>query len=298
MYILGISCYYHDAAAALLRDGELVAAAEEERFTRKKHDFGFPDRAIDFCLRQAGITGRDLDYVVFYEKPLLKFERILMTTLGTFPQSWGVFRESMIAWFNEKLWIKGRILTKLDIPDEKLLFVEHHLCHAASAFFCSPYDEAAILTCDGVGEWTTATIGRGAAFWAEEQRGRGAREQGGGGEIRNLQSEIRNSVELFNETRFPHSLGLLYSAFTAFLGFEVNEGEYKVMGMAPYGRPNRVQDVYKLIEVGDDGGFRLNMDYFSFHHSTSRTFNGRFVELFGQPRVHDSVFYTPTTHPR
>lgn len=277
MYILGISCYYHDSAAALLHDGMLVAAAEEERFTRKKHDFGFPHHAIDFCLRQAGITGRDLDYVVFYEKPLLKFERILMTTLGTFPRSWDVFRESMIAWFNEKLWIKGRILTKLDIPDDKLLFVEHHLCHAASAFFCSPYDEAAVLTCDGVGEWTTATLGRAKADW-----------DGSG----------TNAIELFNEVRFPHSLGLLYSAFTAFLGFRVNNGEYKVMGMAPYGRPNRVEDVYKLIEVGDDGGFRLNMDYFSFHHSTRRTFNGNFVKLFGEPRVHDSVFYTPTTHPK
>jgi len=277
MYILGISCYYHDSAAALLHDGMLVAAAEEERFTRKKHDFGFPHHAIDFCLRQAGITGRDLDYVVFYEKPLLKFERILMTTLGTFPRSWGVFRESMIAWFNEKLWIKGRILTKLDIPDDKLLFVEHHLCHAASAFFCSPFDEAAILTCDGVGEWTTATLGKATADW-----------DGSG----------RNAIELFNEVKFPHSLGLLYSAFTAFLGFRVNNGEYKVMGMAPYGRPKRVEDVYRLIEVGDDGGFRLNMDYFSFHHSTSRTFNGSFVKLFGEPRVHDSVFYTPTTHPK
>jgi len=277
MYILGISCYYHDAAAALLQDGMLVAAAEEERFTRKKHDYGFPEHAIDFCLRQAGITGRDLDYVVFYEKPLLKFERILMTTLQTFPKSWGVFRESMITWFNEKLWIKGSILTKLDIPDEKLLFVEHHLSHAASAFFCSPYEEAAILTIDGVGEWTTAALGQATADW----NGKG-----------------RNQIELFGEVRFPHSLGLLYSAFTAFLGFQVNEGEYKVMGMAPYGQPTRVDDVYKTFEVSDDGGFRLNMDYFSFHHSTSRTFNRNFTKLFGEPRVHESDFYTPTTHPK
>jgi carbamoyltransferase len=277
MYILGISCYYHDSAAALLEDGVLVAAAEEERFTRKKHDYGFPENAIDFCLRQAGITSADLDYVVFYEKPLLKFERILMNTLQTFPRSWAVFRESMITWFNEKLWIKGRILTKLDIADEKLLFVEHHLSHAASAFFCSPYDEAAILTIDGVGEWTTTTYGRAIGDWD----GRG-----------------QNRIELLGEIKFPHSLGLLYSAFTAFLGFKVNSGEYKVMGMAPYGHPNRVEDVYKLIEVGDDGGFRLNMDYFSFHHSTSRTFNGQFTRLFGEPRVHESDFYTPTTHPK
>ncbi len=297
MYILGISCYYHDSAAALLQDGMLVAAAEEERFTRKKHDFGFPDNAIDFCLVQAGITSQELDFVVFYEKPLLKFERILMTTLGTFPQSWGVFRESMVAWFNEKLWIKGRILTKLGIPNEKILFVEHHLSHAASALFCSPYDEAAILTVDGVGEWTTATVGWGTAFW---EQGTGEVEdlgQQGKAPSSDKRSVSRNAIELFSEIRFPHSLGLLYSAFTAFLGFRVNNGEYKVMGMAPYGRPTRIKDVYKLIEVSEDGGFRLNMDYFSYHHSTSQTFNNKFIELFGEPRVHDSVFYTPTTHP-
>ena len=277
MNILGISCYYHDAAAALLQDGVLIAAAEEERFTRIKHDYGFPTHAIDFCLRQAGITSRDLDYVVFYEKPLLKFERILLTTLQTFPQSWGVFRESMITWFNDKLWIKGHILTTLNIPDEKLLFVDHHLSHAASAFFCSPYDEAAILTVDGVGEWTTATIGQATADWD----GRG-----------------QNQIQLFGEVKFPHSLGLLYSAFTAFLGFQVNEGEYKVMGMAPYGQPTRVEDVYKLFEVSGDGSFRLNMEYFSFHHSTTKTFNGKFTNLFGEPRMHESDFYTPTTHPK
>jgi len=277
MYILGISCYYHDAAAALLQDGVLVAAAEEERFTRIKHDYGFPSKSIEFCLRQAGITAADLDHVVFYEKPLQKFERILQTTLQTFPQSWGVFRESMITWFNDKLWIKGEILTKLNIPDDKLHFVEHHLSHAASAFFCSPYDEAAILTVDGVGEWTTATIGQATADWD----GKG-----------------KNQINLFGEVKFPHSLGLLYSAFTAFLGFQVNEGEYKVMGMAPYGKPTRVDDVYKLFEVGNDGSFRLNMEYFSFHHSTSKTFNGNFTKVFGDPRTHESDFYTPTTHPK
>lgn len=277
MYILGLSCHYHDAAAALLKDGLLVAAAEEERFSRKKHDYDFPQKAIDFCLQQAGITAQELDYVVFYEKPLRKFERILLSTLQTFPQSYKVFRESMIAWFNEKLWIQGTILTKLDIPDEKLLFVEHHLSHAASAFFCSPYQESAILTVDGVGEWTTATVGKATAFWEKGQS---------------------NTIDLFNEVKFPHSLGLLYSAFTAFLGFQVNEGEYKVMGMAPYGRPTRVEDVYKLIEVGQDGSFRLNMEYFTFHHSTSRTFSDRFVKLFGQPRVHDADFYTVLTHPK
>ena len=285
MLILGISCYYHDSAAAILRDGMLIAASEEERFSRKKHDYGFPQQAIEFCLEQAGVTSQDVDYVVFYEKPLLKFERILMSTLQTFPQSWGVFRESMIAWFNQKLWIKGEILTRLDIPDEKLLFVEHHLSHAASAFFCSPYEEAAILTVDGVGEWTTTTIGKGRAVWEQLPDG-------------GQPTATSNSIELFHELRFPHSLGLLYSAFTAFLGFRVNSGEYKVMGMAPYGRPTRMDDVYKVVEVGGDGSFQLNMDYFSFHYSTKNTFNKRFVELFGEPRIHESDFYTTRTHPR
>lgn len=282
MYILGISCYYHDAAAALIEDGMLIAAAEEERFTRVKHDFSFPSHAIDFCLRQAGIAGQDLDYVVFYEKPLLKFERILLTSLDTFPRSWRVFRESMIAWFNEKLWIKGQILTKLDIPDNKLLFVEHHLSHAASAMFASPFREAAILTVDGVGEWTTATIGRATAAWDE-------RDVAGSGE---------SSISLLEEVKFPHSLGLLYSAFTAFLGFRVNSGEYKVMGMAPYGRPTRMEDVYKVIDVDERGGIRLDLEYFDFPHSTSRTFSDKFIQLFGPPRVHESDFYTPSTHPR
>jgi carbamoyltransferase len=201
-----------------------------------------------------------------------------------FPQSYKVFRESMITWFNEKLWVKGEILTKLDIADEKLLFVEHHLSHAASAFFCSPFEESAILTIDGVGEWTTSTVGKGTAVWATLPNG-------------DAPTQTANGIELFSETRFPHSLGLLYSAFTAFLGFQVNEGEYKVMGMSPYGRPNRMDDVYKLVHVADDGSFELDMDYFAFHRSTDTTFSQKFVDLFGQPRVHDSDFYTPTTHP-
>lgn len=277
MYILGVSCYYHDAAAALLEDGILVAAAEEERFSRKKHDSSFPRLAIDFCLEKAGIGGKDLDYVVFYEKPLVKFERILMTTLGTFPKSWAVFRESMVAWFNEKLWIKSRLMTELDLPAEKVLFVEHHLCHAASALYSSPFDEAAILTIDGVGEWTTASVGRGRADWD----GKGS-----------------NGIELLKEMKFPHSLGLLYSAFTAFLGFEVNDGEYKVMGMAPYGTPKYMDEVNRMVEVDGEGGFRLNMDYFCFHHSTDSTYNGRFAETFGRPRNPKSDFYTELTNPR
>jgi carbamoyltransferase len=295
MYIMGISCYFHDAAAAILEDGILVAAAEEERFTRKKHDYAFPENAIDFCLRQAGISAGDLDYVVFYEKPLLKFERIMLSTLQTFPKSVGVFSEAMIAWFNEKLWIKSRILRKLPVPKERLLFVEHHLSHAASALFCSPFEEAAILTVDGVGEWSTATIGRGAAFWSEPANSPKIFVDN---KEDSRQTVNQNSISLFNEIKFPHSLGLLYSAFTAFLGFQVNEGEYKVMGMAPYGQPTRVDDVYKLIHVADDGSFQLDMDYFSFHHSTRNTYNNKFLKLWGEPRLHESDFYTPASRPK
>jgi carbamoyltransferase len=252
MYVLGLSCYFHDAAAALLRDGELVAAAEEERFSRRKHDFDFPQHAIDFCLRTAGITARELDYVVFFEKPFAKFERLLLSNLQTFPRSYPVFRETMINWLGDKLWIKNLIQRRLELPPEKILFSEHHLSHAASAFFCSPFEEAAILTVDGVGEWTTASIGVG--------RG--------------------TDVKILSEIRFPHSLGLLYSAFTAFLGFEVNEGEYKVMGMAPFGTPRHVDEVKKLIHISDDGSFEMDMGYFSYHHSKTTAFTSRFEALF------------------
>lgn len=267
MYILGISCFFHDAAAALLKDGELVAAAEEERFTRKKHDYNFPYHAIQFCLRKGGIQGGDLDYVVFFEKPFIKFERILMTVMQTFPRSRKVFQESMIHWLAEKLWIKDLIREKLGISPDKILFSGHHLSHAASAFFCSPFQEAAILTVDGVGEWTTASYGKGK-----------------GTEIKTL-----------SEIRFPHSLGLLYSAFTAFLGFEINEGEYKVMGMAPFGQPRYVDKVYKLIRVEKDGSFELDLDYFCFHYSAERTFNSKFENLFGPPRQPDAHFFTPNS---
>jgi carbamoyltransferase len=276
MYILGISCYYHDAAAALLHNGELVAAAEEERFSRIKFDSDFPQQAIDFCLAQAGITTHDLDYVVFYEKPLQKFDRIFRTTLAGVPRTTKLFRESMATWFSEKLWIKSHLLTKLNIPAKKLLFVEHHLSHAASAFFCSPFQEAAILTIDGVGEWTTTALGRATADW------------GNGG---------RNSISLEQEIRFPHSLGLFYSAFTAWLGFQVNNGEYKVMGMSPYGTPRYMDKVEKVLRLAEDGSFALDMDYFSFHTSTTETYNRRFVELFGEPRDPKAEFITDLTHP-
>jgi len=274
LYILGISCFYHDSAAALLSDGDLVAAAQEERFTRKKNDYGFPQLAINFCLRQAGITLEDLDYVVFYEKPLPKFERILMSMLSTYPRSWKVFREAMVAWFDEKLWVKSIMMEKLGLPADKVLFVEHHLSHAASAFFASPFEEAAVLTIDGVGEWTTTALGRATASW----------EDG-----------TRNRIDLTSELRFPHSLGLLYSAFTAWLGFEVNEGEYKVMGMAPYGHPLYMDRLEKMLTIHDDGSFHLNMDYFSYHYSPERTFNDRFVGLWGNPRIHDAEFFCETT---
>ena len=264
MDILGISCYYHDAAAALLRDGQLVAAAEEERFSRIKHDYSFPHNAIRFCLEAGGISGADLDYVVFFEKPFRKFDRILMTVLQTYPKSWKVFRESMISWMVDKLWVAATIESELGVPKKKVLFCEHHLSHAASTYLCSPFDEAAILTVDGVGEWVTGTWGVG--------RG--------------------NEIRLQKQTEFPHSIGLLYSAFTAFLGFEVNEGEYKVMGMAPYGQPRYTDKVWKLVQSNADGSFSLNMDYFCFHHSTDKTFNHRFEMLFGEPRPAKLPFFT------
>lgn len=276
MNILGISCYYHDAAAALLVDGNLVAAAEEERFTRKKHDSSFPKQAIDFCLKFAGITPADLDYVVFYEKPLVKFERILQTTLGNFPKSYPIFRESMVSWFDEKLWIKSKLQTGIGVPPNKILFAEHHMSHAASAMFCSPYSEAAVVTIDGVGEWTTASVGKATANW----NGNGI-----------------NHIELNHELRFPHSIGLLYSAFTAYLGFRVNSGEYKVMGMAPYGKPNYLDEVYKVVNVDSDGGLTLNMEYFSFLQSTTTSFSSKFTDLFGPARPQEAEFFTNATHP-
>jgi carbamoyltransferase len=267
MNILGISCYYHDAAAVLLQDGQLVAAAEEERFTRKKHDYDFPKNAIQFCLQTGGLKGSDLDYVVFFEKPFRKLDRILATVLATYPKSWKVFRESMISWVLDKLWVGNTLQQELGIPKERILFSDHHLSHAASAYLCSPFDESAILTVDGVGEWVTAAAGVG--------RG--------------------NAIKLDQQVEFPHSIGLLYSAFTAFLGFEVNEGEYKVMGMAPYGQPRYVDKVWKLVKAHQDGSFSLDMDYFSFHHSTDKTFNRKFVELFGEPRDPDLLFFTEAT---
>ena len=267
MNILGISCYFHDAAAALIKDGVLVAAAEEERFSRIKHDYEFPESAIEFCLETGGIEAGDLDYVMFFEKPFIKFERLLLCSMQTFPRSMKLFREAMVTWLGDKLWVKHLLLKKLGVPASKVLFSEHHLSHAASSFYCSPFDEAAILTVDGVGEWTTAALGVGKG----------------------------TDIKLLKEIRFPHSLGLLYSAFTAFLGFEVNEGEYKVMGMAPFGQPKYVDKVYELVHVDDNGGFELDMDYFCFHYSSEKTFNNKFEKLFGDPRDQKAHFFTPST---
>ncbi len=279
MYILGISCFYHDSAVALLRDGELVAAAMEERFTRKKNDNTFPIHAIEFCLKEAGIQGKDLDFAVFYEKPLVKFERILMTTMKTFPGSGKVWREFLTSWLNEKLWVKNIIHDKVDIPLDKILFCDHHMSHAASAFFASPFKEAAVLTVDGVGEWTTTTMGKASSFWAGDAGG-------------------QNEINLFQEQRFPHSIGLLYSTFTAWLGFHVNNGEYKVMGMAPYGEARYTDKVERLFKRSkDDGSFFLDLDYFDFQRSAETSYNRKFLDLFGDPRPVDNDFFTKVTNP-
>ena len=255
MDILGISCFYHDAAAALVRDGKLVAAAEEERFSRRKHDFGWPGGAIAYCLRQGGITINDVDHVVFYEKPILKFERILSCYISTWPASYGAFVKALPLWLKERLWLKDYVQKQLG-TDQEILFTEHHMSHAASAFLVSPFEEATILTLDGVGEWTTTTMG-----W-----GRGS------------------EIQLTREIRFPHSLGLFYSAITAYLGFEVNDAEWKVMGLAPYGKPTQVEKCRQLIRTQPDGSFALNMRYFAHHYSAQRMFNHRFEQLFGQPQ--------------
>ncbi len=274
MNILGISCHYHDAAAALLQDGKLVAAVQEERFSRKKHDASFPTLAIEFCLAKAGLQVGDLDYVAFYEKPFVKAERLVTTILATFPRSRRLFRDGMHLWLTEKMWIKDMIRRELRVPGERILFVDHHTSHAASSFFASPFEEAAVLTVDGVGEWTTATMGRAAADW-------GAGSQ--------------NRIDLTHELRFPHSIGLLYSVFTAFLGFEVNEGEYKVMGMAPFGQPRYVDLIRRIVEFRDDGSLWLDPAYVSFPYHTEQSFTRKFEKIFGVPRNAKARFVTSQT---
>lgn len=252
MNILGISAFYHDSAACLVRNGEIIAAAQEERFTRKKHDFAFPTNAIDCCLREGGLNGKDLDFVAFYDKPFIKFERILQTYLAYAPIGIKSFIRAMPLWVKQKLWMKEFIRRELDF-EGKIIFLEHHESHAASAFFASPFQEAAFLTIDGVGEWTTTSYGIGK----------------------------NNNIQILSEIHFPHSLGLLYSSFTYYTGFRVNSGEYKVMGLAPYGEP-KYKDLIlsELMDLKEDGSFKMNMEYFNYCAGLTMT-NKKFEKLFG-----------------
>lgn len=254
MNILGISAFYHDSAACLVQDGKIVSAAQEERFTRKKHDLSFPKKAINYCLQNSGLKGKDLDFVAFYDKPFIKFERILQTYLNFAPIGIRSFIKAIPLWIKQKLWIKELIRKALHF-EGKLIFPEHHQSHAASAFFPSPYHEAAFLTIDGVGEWTTASFGVGKD----------------------------NNIQILAEMHFPHSLGLLYSAFTYYAGFKVNSGEYKLMGLAPYGEP-KYKDLIlsELLDLEEDGSFKLNMKYFAYCTGLKMT-NRRFEKLFGAP---------------
>ncbi|NQT61593.1 MAG: carbamoyltransferase [Candidatus Marinimicrobia bacterium] len=254
MNILGISAFYHDSAACFIRDGKIISAAQEERFTRKKHDHGFPVNAIAYCLKEAGIEKQDLDYVAFYDKPFQKFDRLLSTYLTYAPRGFASFLKAMPLWLKQKLWIKDFIADELKF-NGKILFPEHHQSHAASAFFPSPFKDAAFLTVDGVGEWTTSSYGLGQD----------------------------NKIHILGELHFPHSLGLLYSAFTYFTGFRVNSGEYKLMGLAPYGNPKYVDIIKeKLIDLKDDGSFKMNMEYFNFAAGLTMT-NRKFAGLFNGP---------------
>jgi len=261
MYVLGISCYYHDSAAALLKDGKVVAAVEEERFSRIKFDDDFPKNAIGWCLNQEGITAEQIDCVAFYDKPILKFERLLDNYLAVAPKGLYSFLDVIPKWIHKRLWIKSQISKTLKNFKGKIIFPEHHLSHAAHAFFTSPFNEAAILTVDGVGEWSTTTFG----------------------------SAYDTKIVLTNDIRWPHSVGLFYSAFTYFLGFKVNEGEYKLMGLSSYGKPKYYDKIMdELIDVKTDGSIHLNMKYFSFTYDKVMT-NKNFSDLFGiPPRNHDS----------
>jgi len=259
--ILGISAHYHDSAAALVVDGVPVCAVQEERLSRRKNDAAFPLAAIEWCLERGGVEPAALDAVVFYERPMLKFDRILTCALRAFPQSWRSFPHAMRSSLGEKVWVRGIISSYLDVPAKKILFTRHHQSHAAAAFLTAPTRRAAILTTDGVGEWATLTVGRG------ERHDDGSA-----------------AITLLREIRYPHSLGMLYSTFTAYLGFSVNEDEYKVMGLAAYGRPTMVDKVRRLIRSTPDGAFALDLDYFDFHTTAARSFSSRFVDLFGPPR--------------
>ena len=261
MYTLGISCYYHDSAAALLKDGKVISAVEEERFSRKKFDDEFPELAIDFCLKEAGISSNQLDYVAFYDKPVLKFERLLDNYIAVAPKGLFSFLDVIPKWLHKRLWIKNEIRNYLKGFSGTIIFPEHHMSHAAHTFFTSPFDEAAILSVDGVGEWTTSSFGKA----------------------------YDTTIELTHDIRWPHSVGLFYSAFTYFLGFKVNEGEYKLMGLSAYGKPKYYDLICdKLIDIKSDGSIHLNMEYFAFTYDKVMT-NQNFSELFGiPPRKEDS----------
>src|SRR6266436_2411692 len=261
MNILGISAHYHDSAAALVVDGVPVCAVQEERLSRHKGGPAFPLLAIESCLQHVGIEPNELDAVVFYERPMLKFDRILTCALRAFPRSWRAFPKAMKNSLGEKVWMRGIISSHLGVPGRKVLFTEHHQSHAAAAFLTAPTRRAAIMTADAVGEWATLSVGDG-------------------DRVANGPTTIRR----FREIRFPHSLGMLYSTFTAYLGFKVNEDEYKVMGLAAYGQPTLVEQVRKLIRRTPDGAFALDLNYFEFHTTAERSYSERFVELFGPPR--------------
>jgi carbamoyltransferase len=260
MNILGVSAHYHDAAAALLVDGVPVAAVQEERLSRRKNDAAFPLSSIEWCLEQGHLDPEELDAVVFYERPMLKFDRILTCALRAFPRSWRSFPHAMKNTLGDKLWVRGIISSQLGVPRQKVLFTEHHRSHAAASFLTAPVRDAAILTADAVGEWATLTVGRGS------------------------REPDRTAITLLREIRYPHSLGMLYSTFTAYLGFPVNEGEYKVMGLASYGRPTMADAVRKIICPTQDGAFRLDLDYFDFHTTAKRSFSKKFADTFGPPR--------------
>jgi len=261
MKILGISAHYHDSAAALIVDGVPVCAVQEERLSRRKHDAGFPLNAIEWCLERARLEPSDLDAVVFYERSMLKFERILTTALRAFPRSWRSFPHAIKNTLGEKVWVRGIIASHLGVPRDRILFTDHHAAHAAAAFLTAPTHRAAILTADGVGEWATLTVGQGERH-----------------------ADGRTNITLRREIRFPHSLGLLYSTFTAYLGFKVNEDEYKVMGLAAYGRPTMLEQIRRVIRRLPDGAFALVPEYFAFHTTADCSYSSKFVDLFGPPR--------------
>ncbi len=258
MYVLGISCFYHDSSACILKDGKIIAAAEEERFTRKKHDTSFPINAINYCLNEAGITGNQIDHVGFYEKPFLKFERLLHQHIEMFPWSFKTFYKAIPSWINEKLRVPSIVKKKLKYK-KGVMFIDHHMSHAASSYLPSPFKEAAILTVDGVGEWATTTMGHAKG----------------------------NNITILKQIDFPHSLGLLYSAVTAHLGMSVNNSEFKVMGLSPYGRPRYLEKFKKIIDVKEDGSYALDMSYFDFHYKMTMP-SKKFIKLFGPIRKPES----------